>query len=266
MTDFAQQQFPIRVSVMTYNVWGRKHWPDRSAALQQIFTSSRPDVILLQEVTPPVLDAITSVLPSHITVTSSDDGWDTCECSILWNDSLFELVGQGFSRLDMTDYPKRGLFWVRLAARANPRITFQVATVHLPWVGAPTELATGVNQRIPICAKLCSVLRYASIPGEAVLLGGDFNDDFHPLRILSEELGFQEVFESLDLSPPITHPVRPSDFEEEMKPNRTLDWIMTLLPQSCRSIAAYVKTVRGGWPAASDHMPVVAVIELGARG
>jgi endonuclease/exonuclease/phosphatase family metal-dependent hydrolase len=220
---------------------------------------------MLQEVTEPVLTTISTVLPSHTTVTSSEEGWDTCGCTIYWNDSLYELKGRGFSHLDMVDYPERGVFWVRLGVRANPRLTFLAATVHFPWVGAPTELSTGVNQRIPACAKLCSALRHISAPGEAVLLAGDFNDDFHPLRILSDEMGFQEVFESLDLPPPITHPVRPSDYEEEMRPNRTLDWIMTLLPQNCRTVSAYVKSVRGGWPAASDHMPVIAVIELGLR-
>ena len=40
------------------------------------------------------------------------------------------------------------------------------------------------------------------------IFGGDFNEDFHPLRILAEEMGMCDVFESLDLPPPITHPMR----------------------------------------------------------
>ena len=44
--------------------------------------------------------------------------------------------------------------------------------------------------------------------------------------------------------------------------NRTLDWILTALPTSCKVVAAMVKSVRGGSPPPSDHMPVIAVIEL----
>ena len=68
---------------------------------------------------------------------------------------------------------------------------------------------------------------------------------------------------ALDLPPPITHPVRPSSAKEEMRPNRTLDWITCALPVGCKVIGAYAKGLRGGnVPAASDHHPVIAFIEL----
>ena len=86
--------------------------------------------------------------------------------------------------------------------------------------GCNKELTTGLNQRIPASLFVCKTLRDIVKQKEPVILGGDFNDDFHPLRILNEEMGFIDVFESLDLVAPHTHPVRPSDFEEEMKPNR----------------------------------------------
>jgi hypothetical protein len=34
---------------------------------------------------------------------------------------------------------------------------------------------------------------------EISLFGGDFNEDFHPLRILNEEMGMMDVFESLGI-------------------------------------------------------------------
>ena len=37
MSSYASTSFPVRLSVMTYNVWGSKNWPERSAALQQVF-------------------------------------------------------------------------------------------------------------------------------------------------------------------------------------------------------------------------------------
>jgi endonuclease/exonuclease/phosphatase family metal-dependent hydrolase len=133
----------------------------------------------------------------------------------------------------------------------------------MPWAGSSSELTSGINQRIPCTLKICEELRSITHVGEPIILGGDLNDDFHPIRILKSEMGFVDIFESLDLSPPITHPVRPSDNEEEMRPNRTIDWILTILPPSCKVIGAFTKTVRGGhYPPASDHMPVVGIIEI----
>jgi hypothetical protein len=59
-------------------------------------------------------------------------------------------------------------------------------------------------------------------------------DDHHPVRNLNEELVLTDVFESLDLVPPATHPVKPSPPEEEMKPNQTLDRILCSLPLTCK--------------------------------
>jgi endonuclease/exonuclease/phosphatase family metal-dependent hydrolase len=104
-------------------------------------------------------------------------------------------------------------------------------------------------------------LRYLLPRDEPCILGGDFNEDFHPRRLLSEEMGMTDVFESLDLPPPATHPARPCDPREDSFPNRTLDWIFTLLPTSDRVVSAFVKQPRTSYPHASDHMPVLAVIE-----
>ena len=71
-----------------------------------------------------------------------------------------------------------------------------------------------------------------------------------------------DVFEALDLPNPATHPARPTDPREDSFPSRTLDWIFTLLPFSDRVISAFVKQPRTGFPAPSDHMPVMACLEL----
>ena len=94
----------------------------------------------------------------------------------------------------------------------------------MPWAGCDREIETGINQRIPCTIKACENLRSLMRIDEPVIFGGDFNDDFHPIRILNDELGLQDVFEALDQPPPVTHPVRPSSAREEMRPNRTLDW------------------------------------------
>eukprot|EP01039_Chlorochromonas_danica_P000446 gene446-480_t len=255
--------FPIRVSIATYNVWGRKYWPQRAESLTQTLLSLRPDILLLQEVTPAIIQFLDQNLSSYSRVQSTNrPGW-TKESNIYWNSSMFDLVDEGVGNLEMADYPDRGLFWVRLALRSDPSKTLFVSTAHFPWVGCEAEIESGVNQRILAATKVCQHLRRL-IPGnEFAVFGGDFNDDFHPVRILSEECALLDVFEALDLPPPITHPVRPSDVVEEMRPNRTLDWILCNLPSHCRVVAAFAKTVRGGrFPPPSDHLPVMAIFEI----
>ena len=116
----------------------------------QLFPSSffssatRADVLVLQEVTPSILDAIGSVLGSHrrleqedVHATSStgdtDAGWENCGLNILWNDDLLHLVSMGFTNWRHEDYPQRGLLWVRFAIRSDPNTTFIVSNVHMPW-------------------------------------------------------------------------------------------------------------------------------------
>ena len=152
---------------------------------------------------------------------------------------------------------------MRLVVKANPALKVFFSTAHFPWAGDSYEIETGINQRIPAALKVCEHFRRLVPPQECAIFGGDVNDDFHPIRILSEEVGLMDVFESLDLPPPITHPVRPSDPQEEMRPNRTLDWILCSLPSQCRVIGAFAKSVRGGSHIPiSDHLPVTAFFEV----
>lgn len=156
---------------------------------------------------------------------------------------------------------------MRLALRSNPEQVIFVSTAHFPWSGCNAELESGVNQRIPAAMKACEHFRRLVPPNEPLIFGGDFNDDFHPLRVLNEEFGISDIFECMDIPPPSTHPVRPSHPMEEVKPNRTLDWLTCALPHSCRVAAAFVKSPRSwtpGAPAASDHLPVVGFFELGS--
>lgn len=254
---------PFRLSVSTFNLWGDKFWPDRKDALTRTLWTLRSDIFVFQEVTPALLDHLDKVLSGYERVkTESREGWVT-ESNIYWNATLFDLRDVGFGPLDMSDHPHRGLFWVRLLLKENTDKSIFVSTAHFPWVGCQTEIESGVNQRILAATKVCQHIRRLVAHDEVAIFGGDLNEDFHPVRILNEECGFIDVFEALDLPPPITHPVRPSDHTEEMRPSRTLDWILCSLPVGCRVIAAFTKTLRGGkFPPPSDHYPVVAVIEI----
>lgn len=254
--------FPTRISIMTFNIWGNHYWPTRRDSLTQLFVITQPDIILLQEVTIEILDFLTNILPYHKHIKSDViRGWST-ESNIFYDSRLFHLDSHGAVSLNIEEYPDRSLFWARLRLKAIPTIALLCSTAHLPWPGSITELSTGINQRIGCCQMICESLRELTVAEEVIFFAGDFNDDFHPLRILRES-GFRDVFELLDLPPPITHPVRPSDPREESRPNRTLDWITCMLPESSKIIAAYAKQIRGGChPPPSDHFPVVAVVEV----
>jgi endonuclease/exonuclease/phosphatase family metal-dependent hydrolase len=253
--------FPARVSVATFNIWGNNLWPDRALGLTQTLTALRSDVYLFQEVSPDIIEHLDATMTNYSRVHDKKIGWLT-EGNIYWNSSLLECVDYGASDLGLVGLENRCLFWVRLAIKGT-EIKFFVSTAHFPWVGSQHEIETGVNQRIVAATKVCELIRKLVLPQEITIFAGDLNEDFHPVRILSEEMGMMDVFESLDLPPPITHPVRPSSAMEEMRPNRTLDWILCSLPSQCRVVAAFAKGVRGGTHVpVSDHLPVLAVFEL----
>jgi len=255
--------FPTRFSVTTFNVWGSNHWPARSTALVQSLLTMRSDIFLFQEVTPAIIECLDNNLLNYKRVKNENqEGW-LKESNIYWNNDIFDLIDSGYGDLEMMDHPLRGIFWVRLAFKHDPSKKIFCSTAHYPWVGCNAEIETGTNQRVIAAVKTCEHLRRLVAFNEPAIFAGDLNEDFHPIRILSEECAYADVFESLDLPPCITHPVRPSDPMEEMRPNRTLDWILCNLPSNCRAIAAYVKGIRSGsYPPVSDHLPVTAVIEI----
>lgn len=247
---------------MTLNAWGPNLWPDREISLRALMSVSNPDIICIQESSMSIIDTISTTLPYHRYVKDFDHnrGW-ACESNIFYNANLFEEVEHGMMPLNMPDYPYRGLFWMRLRVRAHPEKTILVSTCHLPWPGCAEELRTGVNQRLMRTVDIIVHLRRLMPAKEPTILCGDFNEDFHPRRLLRDELGFQDVFEALDVPPPPTHPARPCDAREDDMPPRTVDWIFTHLPSPDRVVSAYVKQPRTTFPPPSDHMPVIATIE-----
>lgn len=176
---------------------------------------------------------------------------------------MLEVVTYGYSSYNNQELPLRGLFWARLRCCSDRRLSIFVSTVHLPWTGNATEVLTGVNQRIVCMHPVITALNTLILPSDtAAFIGGDFNEDFHPNRML-RSIGFKDVFELFDVPPPITHPVRPSSPFEELRPNRTLDWIFCRMPDPCRVVSALAKGVRGGgFPPPSDHLPVLCIVDL----
>jgi endonuclease/exonuclease/phosphatase family metal-dependent hydrolase len=256
--------FPARVKVMTYNIWGNHRWPERQPALLRTIRREMPDVLLLQEVSPELLQALDLNMTEFSRVSEPEKmGW-THESNIYYDKNLLLMKDYGSSALDIADHPHRALFWARFELLANPAVSFFASTVHMPWSGSSAEIETGMNQRIPVTKKVIEQLRRVSLHGEPIILAGDFNDDFHPTRILQEEMGCTDVFTLLDMVPPITHPVRCSSLQETHRPDRTLDWITCVLPENSRVVGAYARSWRGV-DCASDHLPVVAFFEFGER-
>lgn len=90
------------------------------------------------------------------------------------------------------------------------------------------------------------------------------NEDFHPPRVLCDASlagPYAELFAALEMPPPWTHPVRPSDEVEEQRPARTLDWLFhRFMGDAGRVVSAMVRQNKGR--GGSDHLPVLGVYEL----
>jgi len=260
----------MRLSVCTWNVWGHEAaWQSRLGRLCDALGVLLPDVLLLQEVVPEQLEALDRFLLQYglkRVLGGMEEGWCS-ESAIYYSLALFQRVHSfGLEDLKMVgDYHKnRGLFWARLQTHEGLHVF--VSTAHLPWVGSEEECSTGVNQRIAPCQLINSHLqRLVMIEEDAlVVFCGDLNEDFHPPRIIAgpgNPLGLTELFQALDCAPPITHPVRPSSVQEEARPDRTIDWLF-FRARAGRPLCAMAKTIRGGHPPPSDHLPVLAVFEI----
>lgn len=277
--DFSPHQATTnRLSVMTWNIWGHEEcFRDRIAKVASVLTLLLPDIILLQEVNLEVLAMLDQVLVPRgfARVEGSEPGWQR-ESTIYYNTTILFCFAFGVEPLPMAGeyFKDRGLFWARFQLRtasgAEEKHGVFAATAHLPWVGSEAECSSGVNQRIACCDAINVHLQRLVRPDDSFLIvGGDFNEDFHPVRVLSGSgtfsLGLRELFASLDMPPPITHPVRPSHRDEEERPDRCIDWLLwkAQAPASCRPICAMAKSIKGGgFPPPSDHLPVIGVFDL----
>ena len=200
------KRWPVRLSVMSFNVWGNDRWPERREALQETIRRHRPDIIGLQEVTPDILEAIVEALPTHkYIIDDSNKGW-SYESNIVWNDDLLQKRDHRYIDLGFEDNPLRGFFMAQFDIRANHNLNF-FSTVHLPWQGSPTEIRTGVNQRLVLASKIATLTQddiFKTRMGQAlpVILTGDFNEAFHPQRVLRQLAEFEDVFSIVGVPAP----------------------------------------------------------------
>lgn len=277
------------IHVGTWNTWKSNGypalWPQRRPSLVNTLTalSPAPDVLLIQENHPLILDAIFEALPHHTaTGMGSDDhqGW-TQEGGILYDTRVFTLASYGEEDIAQQE-PLRRLFWARLRRletaqgrvhhRRRPRrvghegkgSTVLVATAHFSWQGSPVEVGTDINVRRESSRRTGKVLQELAGKGEPVIFGGDLNESFWPAREL-RSAGFDDCFSQLSLGKRRTHPARPCGAaDEDNLAEQCLDWIFS--NEHARSVSARVvdDLARYGPSrlASSDHMPVVATFVI----
>lgn len=68
--------FPVRRSIVTYNLWGTERWPERAPALHEFCARCGPDVLCVQELTETTQTFLDEELPTHARVHDPGEGWD----------------------------------------------------------------------------------------------------------------------------------------------------------------------------------------------
>lgn len=180
-----------------------------------------PDVLLVQELHPLIMQCILKALPEHACVQDDFLGW-TQEGNIFFRKSMFTEVSHGCMDIGQCE-PNRRLFWARLeCAQSHKKALF--ATAHFTWQGHPAECESDVNLRKAQARKTAAALDSLQSEDEPCFFGGDLNEGYWPKRVLSEA-GFVDCFSALQFPCLATHPTRPSVAHEEHNADHALDWL-----------------------------------------
>lgn len=245
----------------THNLWGDHVADQRRASLEALYRLRPPDLLATQEQRGWSRDLIDEAMPGHDRVQDDFAGWATQSC-LWWRRDQFEYLEHGADDVGILS-PDARLFWVRLATASGPVL---LSTAHLTWPGHPQERESGVNQRTPQARAI--VRRLAELSGnDACLFTVDINDIGPPSWELGNG-GFLDSFTALGRHSPVTHPVVPSGFAEEIgtplsplaSPRKAIDWIFFRGPVRARASEVVEFFHRGVAP--SDHYPVAATLTL----
>jgi endonuclease/exonuclease/phosphatase family metal-dependent hydrolase len=266
---------PDTYSIMTYNLWNNlTNFQTREPALRRQLASLDPDVLLAQEVLPPITSCVLTALKTHTCIQQSqgdDPGWAT-ECNIFWRKNLLEHVEHGSVDIGQKELERR-LFWVRLRSIHSSK-TSLFATAHFTWQGAEEEYKSDVNVRKDQSrrtAEALAQLRKGEVD-EAVFFGGDLNEGWWPREILTRA-GFKDCFAAMHLPARPTHPARPCVAYEEGNADHVLDWLFHRGTRVRVLLASVIKDMCGLSSddpneetcmsiQPSDHMPVMAVYRV----
>jgi endonuclease/exonuclease/phosphatase family metal-dependent hydrolase len=249
---------PLRISIVTYNIWLTQRWDVRQPALGGFLKSFNPDLLCLQELQQTTRDFIDGALPSHRRVDDPYRGWTT-ESNIYWRDAVFAHVEHGIEEVGIPDGDRR-LFWARLKIRGLDR-TVLVATAHLTSQRNKVECDTGQSPRVGQIRHIIQALKRLNQAGEPLFFMGDMNDPVHPPRLL-HEAGYPSCFAALGVQAPPTYHCYPT---ADVPPgdrvvNQCIDWLVA--NKHARAVAASVPHFYLKDAAPSDHWPVHAVYEI----
>ncbi|MDM7914416.1 MAG: endonuclease/exonuclease/phosphatase family protein, partial [Candidatus Eisenbacteria bacterium] len=261
--------FPARLSIVTYNLWNVQRWPEREPALRRFVTTFLPDILCVQELRKETQESLDRMLPQHARVHDSFPGW-TVQGNIYWNALHLEEVEHGAEEIGIEEEYRR-LFWVRLRLRSSdaagasgpasaPERTIFAGTAHLTHRGHKREIEEERSLRIGQTRRAIEALGRVVRDGEPAFFTGDWNDPYHPAKMM-REAGWPNCFGELGLlapptSPSITATTKPSGWG---LPSETIDWIVS--NGKARAIAALVPQCHEDGMSPSDHWPVLAVYE-----
>ncbi len=249
---------PVRISIVTYNIWMTERWPARAPALERFLTLFNPDILCVQELQAQTQGFLDDLLKTHSRVHDPLPGW-TSEGNLYWNKSMFELEKHGAEEVGHVESERR-LFWARLKVKATGKTIF-VSTAHLTSPRRKEELETGLSPRIGQLKRIAKEIARLVGKAEPAFFMGDMNDPRQPQRILGD-VGFRSCFAALGLQSPPTFQCYPAANIEPGEPTITEAIDLIAANEHARAIAASVPQVFHGDIAPSDHWPVHAVYEL----
>ena len=249
---------PLRISVITYNIWSDYRWDFRKRALAKFLETFDPDLLGLQEFRPASRNLIDQTLTTHTCVDDAFEGWST-ESNIYWRKSLFTEIEHGAEDVGLKLGARR-LFWVRLGVNALEKSVL-VATAHLTHQRHPDEVRTGHSPRVDETNRIIDALQRLNRSGESVFFMGDMNDPVHPASLLGQA-GYASCFAALGIQSPPTFKAYPTaDVGHGALPmTQCVDWIFA--NSTARAMSASVPHFFFEDASPSDHWPVQATYEL----
>jgi endonuclease/exonuclease/phosphatase family metal-dependent hydrolase len=250
---------PLRISLITYNIWAEHRWDFRKNALRKFLELFDPDVLSLQELRPVSRDMIDATLHGHRRVHDDFSGWSG-QSNIYWRDSLFSEIEHGAEDVGIEYEGNRRLFWVRLQATSTDR-SILVATAHLTHQRHPDESATGFSPRVGQTRRIVEQLQRLALDREPVFFMGDLNDPVHPPDVL-DQAGYVSCFAALGVQPALTFKAYPTagSAPRALSFNQCVDWLVA--NAHARPVSASTPQFFFEDAAPSDHWPVHAVYEV----